>query len=134
MARAWLQDPAFGCTGIIQQLQLQISDVESQINATQAMTTIGEYNHKSKDIGEYNHLSSISLNISTWWNKKKYPLPLSTGWKCCPRNENDMHEVSHIKALRYPFLLLEHNLLFSPLKINLPNLNWQFQIYPASQL
>ena len=37
------------------------------------MTTIGEYNHKIKDIGEYNHLSSISLNISTWSNKKKYP-------------------------------------------------------------
>lgn len=36
-ANARLQNPAFGCTGIIQQLQRQISDLESQINTTQAM-------------------------------------------------------------------------------------------------
>jgi len=36
-ASARLEDPAFGCAGIIQQLQLQISDLESQVTATQAM-------------------------------------------------------------------------------------------------
>jgi len=36
-ASARLEDPAFGCAGIIQQFQLQISDLESQITATQAM-------------------------------------------------------------------------------------------------
>eukprot|EP00253_Pinus_taeda_P028874 PITA_28874 len=34
-ASARLQDPALGCAGIIQRLQLQISDLESQITATQ---------------------------------------------------------------------------------------------------
>jgi len=36
-ASARLQDPALGCTGIIQQLQRQISALESQICTTQAI-------------------------------------------------------------------------------------------------
>jgi ATP-dependent protease Clp ATPase subunit len=35
-ASARLQEPALGCAGIIQQLQRQISDLESQITSTQA--------------------------------------------------------------------------------------------------
>lgn len=35
-ASARLQDPVFGCVGKIQKLQLQISDLQSQITATQS--------------------------------------------------------------------------------------------------
>ena len=34
-ANARLENPAFGCTGKIQQLQCQVSDLQSQITATQ---------------------------------------------------------------------------------------------------
>nr|ABK26854.1 unknown [Picea sitchensis] len=69
-ASARLQDPALGCVGIIQQLQLQISDLQSRITATQAtiqkirsqeaqlVASIPGFNNK------FNPTMSTSLNDS----------------------------------------------------------------------
>jgi len=71
-ASARLEDPAFGCTGIIHQLQRQLSDLHSQITTTQAtiqkvrsqqaalLASVAGFNTAGEDVDKFNPTSSAS--------------------------------------------------------------------------